>query len=99
MTTAGLIRISHPARLRRRLEDLTRWCFENWCLGLPASPADVGRYLEHLVETEGKSMSSATPSKRVVWNDIGQRHDGYVFCAAGRPKATTNRGNTSSQQH
>ena len=38
--------------------DFTRWCLENWCAGLPAAPADVGRYLEHLVETEGKTLAT-----------------------------------------
>ena len=38
--------------------DFTSWCIENRCPGLPAAPADVGRYLEHLVETEGKSLAT-----------------------------------------
>ena len=33
--------------------DYTRWCLENGCSGLPAAPTDVGRYLEHVVETGG----------------------------------------------
>ena len=37
----------------------TIWCIENRCPGLPSSPADVGRYLEHLVETEGQSLPTA----------------------------------------
>ena len=40
-------------------KDFTEWCFENRCPGLPADPVDVGRYLEHLVETEGKSLATA----------------------------------------
>ena len=40
-------------------KDFTSWCIENRCAGLPAVPADVGRYLEHLVETEGKSLATA----------------------------------------
>ena len=39
--------------------DFTSWCLEHRYAGLPAAPADVGRYLEHLVETEGRAM--ATP--------------------------------------
>ena len=39
--------------------DFTSWCIENRCAGLPVDPADVGRYLEHLVETEGKSLATA----------------------------------------
>ena len=37
----------------------TSWCSENRCPGFPSAPADVGRYLEHLVETEGKTLSTA----------------------------------------
>ena len=37
----------------------TIWCVENRCPGLPSSPADVGSYLEHLVETEGQSLATA----------------------------------------
>ena len=39
--------------------DFTRWCLENRCAGLPSALADVGRYLEHLVETEGKALATA----------------------------------------
>ena len=39
--------------------DFTSWCIENRCPGLPSDPADVGRYLEHLMETEGKSLATA----------------------------------------
>ena len=35
-------------------KDFTRWCLEHRCVGLPATAADVGRYMEHQVETEGK---------------------------------------------
>lgn len=35
------------------------WCVKNRCPGLPSTPADVGRYLEHLVETEGKTLATA----------------------------------------
>ena len=37
----------------------TSWCFENRCQELPSAAADVGRYLEHLVETEGKTLATA----------------------------------------
>ena len=37
----------------------TSWCIDNRCPGLPSASADVGRYLEHLVETEGKTLSTA----------------------------------------
>ena len=40
-------------------KDFTRWCLENRCAGLPSAPADVGRYLEHLVETDGKALATA----------------------------------------
>ena len=40
-------------------KDFTSWCLENRCAGVPADPADVGRYLEHLVETEGKTLATA----------------------------------------
>ena len=39
--------------------DFTNWCLEHRCQGLPAAPADVGRYLEHLVESEGRTMATA----------------------------------------
>ena len=39
--------------------DFTGWCVENRCPGLPAAPADVGRYLEDLVETRGMTLSTA----------------------------------------
>ena len=37
--------------------DFTSCCVENRCADLPA--ADVGRYLEHLVETAGKTLATA----------------------------------------
>ena len=37
----------------------TSWCIDNRCPGLPSAPADVGRYLEHLVEIEGKTLATA----------------------------------------
>ena len=40
-------------------KDFTSWCFENRCAGLPSAPADVGRYLEHLVETENRTLATA----------------------------------------
>ena len=40
-------------------KDFTSWCLENRCAGVPADPADVGRYPEHLVETEGKTLATA----------------------------------------
>ena len=30
----------------------TNWCIEHRCAGLPSAAAYVGRYIEHLVETE-----------------------------------------------
>ena len=39
--------------------DFTSWCIENRCPGLPADPADVGRYLEDLVETQGRTLATA----------------------------------------
>ena len=39
--------------------DFTNWCLEHCCPGLPADPADVGRYLEHLVKEKGKAMATA----------------------------------------
>ena len=37
----------------------TSWCIEHRCAGLPSAAADVGRYIEHLVETEGKTLATA----------------------------------------
>ena len=36
----------------------TSWCIENRCPGLPSAAADVGRYLENLVEAEGKTLAT-----------------------------------------
>ena len=37
----------------------TNWCIEHRCAGLPATAADVGRYIEHLVQAEGKTLATA----------------------------------------
>ncbi len=37
----------------------TSWCVEHRCAGLPSAAADVGRYIEHLVEMEGKTLATA----------------------------------------
>ena len=37
----------------------TSWCIEHRCTGLTSAAADVGRYIEHLVETEGKTLATA----------------------------------------
>ena len=37
--------------------DFTSWCLQHRCPGLPADPAVVGRYLEDLVETQGKALT------------------------------------------
>ena len=42
---------------------------EHRCAGLPAAPADVGRYRYHLVETDGRMM--ATARTRLVANASG----------------------------
>ena len=39
--------------------DFTSWCIENRCSGLPAAPAAVGRYLEDLMEIQGKALATA----------------------------------------
>ena len=39
--------------------DFTSWCIEHRCPGLPAAPDVVGRYLEDLVETRGKALTTA----------------------------------------
>ena len=39
--------------------DFTCGCLEHRCAGLPATPAGVGRYLYHLVETDGRMMATA----------------------------------------
>ena len=39
--------------------DFTSWCPENRCPDLPVAPADVGRYLEHLVEQQGRTLVTA----------------------------------------
>ncbi len=41
------------------MNDFTSWCLEHRCAGLPSAAADVGRYIEHLVETEGKTLATA----------------------------------------
>ena len=40
-------------------DDFTSWCIEHNCPGLPAAPDVVGRYLEDLVETQGKALTTA----------------------------------------
>ena len=40
-------------------KDFTSWCLEHRCRGLPAAPTNVGRYIEHLVETEGRTLATA----------------------------------------
>ena len=37
----------------------TNWRFENRCTVLPGVPVDVGSCLEHLMETEGRTMATA----------------------------------------
>ena len=39
--------------------DFTSWCNEHRCPGLPAAADVVGRYLEDLVETQGKALTTA----------------------------------------
>ena len=46
-------------------KDFTGWCLEHRCSGLPSLPADVGRYLGHLVETEGKTLATAWADTRI----------------------------------
>ena len=40
-------------------KDFTNWSIEHRCAGLLAAPADIGRYIEHLVEMEGQSLAAA----------------------------------------
>ena len=44
-------------------KDFTKWCIWNRCAGLPTTPSDGARYLEHLVETEGKTLAIASPRR------------------------------------
>lgn len=37
----------------------TSWCIENHSPCLPSAPADVGRYIEQLMETEGRTLATA----------------------------------------
>ena len=65
--------------------DFTSRCLDAGILGLSIAPADVGRYLEHLVETEGKTM--ATARMRLVAIAAGAplgRTPGSDVAAAGR---------------
>ena len=39
--------------------DFTNWCLEHRCPGLPSVAADIGRYLEDLVETQGRTLATA----------------------------------------
>ena len=39
--------------------DFTQWCRDTGVRGLPAAPADVGRYLEHLMEARGRALATA----------------------------------------
>ena len=47
-------------------KDFTSWCLEHRCVGLPAAAADVGRYMEHLVETELESATGIKVFKRQI---------------------------------
>ena len=40
-------------------KQFTSWCIEMGCAGLPSDLATVGRYLEHLVETGGRTLATA----------------------------------------
>ena len=71
--------------------DFTSWCIENRCPGLPSDPADVGRYLEHLMETEGKSLATARLRLAPPGGDRGgpptSRRYGPHIAAAGEGDA------------
>ena len=70
--------------------NFTNWCLEQRCPGLPSTPADIGRYLEELVETQGKSL--ATARLRLAAIAAAHRLGGHPD-PAGRPliKATLKR--------
>ena len=53
----------------------TSWCIEHRCAGLPAPAADVGRYMEHLVETE--SLTLATVRLRLAAIAAAHRLGGH----------------------
>ena len=36
----------------------TSWCIEHRCAGLPATAAAVGRYIEHLVQIESRTLAT-----------------------------------------
>ena len=50
---------SDDARAEAGWRDFTQWCLDTGVRGLPAAPADVGRYLEHLVEARGRALATA----------------------------------------
>ena len=68
----------------------TSWCVEHRCAGLPAHAADVGRYIEHLVETE--SLTLATVRLRLAAIAAAHRLGGHEV-PTSRPlvKATMKR--------
>ena len=39
--------------------EFTRWCLDNGCAGLPPSTEAITGYLEHLIENEGRAVSTA----------------------------------------
>ena len=39
-------------------KDFTARCIEHLCASLPAAPADIGRYIEYLVETDGRTLAT-----------------------------------------
>ena len=39
-------------------KDFTSWCIEHRCAGLPAAAADVGRYIEQLMDTESRTLAT-----------------------------------------
>ena len=50
--------------------DFTNWCIAHRCLGLPATPAVVGRCLKDLVETRGKTLATAWANTRSGEGDV-----------------------------
>ena len=50
---------SDDARAEAGWRDFTQWCVDTGVRGLPAAPADVGRYLEHLMEARGRALATA----------------------------------------
>ena len=71
--------------------DLTSWCIRNCCLGLPATPAVIGCYLEDLVEVRSVALTTARNRLAAIAAASPPEQafgSGEEFSGQGHPEAT-----------